>query len=647
MRVSVAREMTLSFVLVVVIMSLISVVLGIRLISIRLLDEAQEKVKNDLNTAREIYSSYVRHVRDTVRITADRFTIKQATASGRIQSEYAKLKRIKEEEGLDILTLTDRAGKVILRVNNPDLSGDSLSDDELIKLAISGRKAVGSTKIAHAAELQRESPALAERAYFKFVETPKARIRAETEETSGMMIGAAAPIFDFKDNLIGTVYGGILISRNYEIVDKIKQTVYQDMKYNGKDVGTATIFQDDIRISTNVFWEDGSRAVGTRVAENVYARVVLGGTPWIDKAFVVNNWYITAYEPIKTIHGRIIGILYVGLLEEKYSDIKRQTIVTVLIVTALGLIASLAVSYLLSKNMSRSVGKLVSASRKMAKGQLDVHVTVKSRDELGELAGAFNFMASALKERDEKLKEFATKKIMESERLALIGQLAAGVAHEVNNPLQGILSYSCLLVENIDPDDPNRELVEKISKQAMRCKNIIRGLLDFSRQTAAEMKYYQVNSLVRESLSLVERQSIFHNIELAKNIDADLPNTILDPSQIQQVLINIIINAAEAMEGQGRLTVATRTDPSKKFIEVEISDTGVGISKENLERIFDPFFTTKDAGHGTGLGLAISFGIVKKHGGTIQVDSELGKGTTFILRLPIVGEAAGEAAKEK
>jgi two-component system NtrC family sensor kinase len=364
--------------------------------------------------------------------------------------------------------------------------------------------------------------------------------------------------------------------------------------------------------------------------------------PWIDRAFVVNNWYITAYEPIRSMNGRIIGILYVGLLEEKYSDIKRQTIFTFLGITVLGVIASLTISYFLSRNMSHSIGKLASASREMAGGKLGVHVDIKSRDELGELALAFNSMASALRDRDERLKEFATKKIMESERLAVIGQLAAGVAHEVNNPLQGVLSYSNLLIENISPKDPNREFAEKIAKQATRCKTIIRGLLDFSRQTAPEMKYYQTNSLVRESLALVEKQSIFHNIEIIKNIDASLPSIILDPSQIQQVFLNIIINAAEAMNGKGKLTVATRADSTKKFIEVEISDTGIGISKENLEKIFDPFFTTKDVGHGTGLGLAISYGIVKKHGGTIQVDSEVGKGTTFIIRLPIVEEAAKE-----
>ncbi len=149
---------------------------------------------------------------------------------------------------------------------------------------------------------------------------------------------------------------------------------------------------------------------------------------------------------------------------------------------------------------------------------------------------------------------------MESERLALIGQLAAGVAHEINNPLQGILSYSELLLENTPPDDPDVEFVRKIGAQAMRCKNIIRGLLDFSRQTSPEMKYSQVNSALLESIALVEKQSLFQNIEIVRHIDKDLPGTTFDASQMQQVFINMIINAAEAMDGKGKLTVTTRTD---------------------------------------------------------------------------------------
>lgn len=647
MKTSIAKELILSYTLIIALTGAVSAAVGTRLISRRVMEETQEKVRNDLNTAREIYSSYLREVRTILHFTADRHTLRAAMASGNIRSELQKLRKIKEEEGLDILTVTDERGTVVLRVNNPDLFGDDQSSDALLQQAGATQAAVAATKIVPGDELAKESRELAEKAYFKLIDTPKARPKTKAEETAGMMIMAAAPMFDFNNRLVGFVYGGILVNRNYAIVDKIKQTVYQGMKYKGKDMGTATIFQDDVRISTNVLTEDGSRAVGTRAAEDVYRQVVERGMPWVDRAFVVNDWYITAYEPIRTIDGRNIGILYVGVLEQKYADIRKETMAVFLGVTFLSLIVSLVISYFLSRNISRAIRKLAAASHEMAAGKLDVQVDIKSRDELGELAQAFNYMASALKERDERLKEYATKKIMESERLALIGQLAAGVAHEINNPLQGILSYSELLLENTPPDDPDGEFVRKIGTQATRCKNIIRGLLDFSRQSAPEMKYSQVNSALLESLALVEKQSLFQNIEIVKNLDRDLPRTTFDGSQMQQVFMNIIINAAEAMDGRGRLTIATRTDPAKKSIEIEIADTGVGIRKENLDKIFDPFFTTKGVGHGTGLGLAVSYGIVKKHGGTIEVQSEVGVGTTFILRLPIIGDADKDARHER
>jgi two-component system NtrC family sensor kinase len=251
-------------------------------------------------------------------------------------------------------------------------------------------------------------------------------------------------------------------------------------------------------------------------------------------------------------------------------------------------------------------------------------------------------MASALKERDERLKEFTRSKIMESERLAIIGQLAAGVAHELNNPLQGIVTYSHLLLETMPNEEWSKGNLEKIVTQANRCRDIVRGLLDFSRQRKPNKTLYDVNKVLRECVSLLENQALFHNIQIKEALDPKLPMTVIDPSQIERVFMNIIINAAEAMDGKGLLALTTRLDPVEHFIDVKFTDTGPGITKENLERIFSPFFTTKDAGHGVGLGLAISYGIVREHKGTILVESEVGKGTTFTVRIPVTEEESLE-----
>lgn len=634
----IVTKLILSFLLIIIITSAVFSVVGVQLIGDRIVSEAQDRVRTDLNSAREIFLSQLNHVNDVVRFTADRFFLKDALLSGKIKQAVDELIKVKERERLDVLTITDKSGKVLFRTSNPKLFSDNQSHDELVRAVLERIEPVASTSIVSADDLRKESPLLGERAYFKFIHTPKARVRKETEETAGMMLKAAVPILDYQNNLIGIIYGGVLLNRNFEIVDKVKQTVFQNVVYEGKDIGTSTIFLDDVRISTNVKNEYGSRAIGTRGAEDVYNQVVKEGKPWIGRAFVVTEWYITAYEPIRNVNNKIIGILYVGILEQKYADIKSRTIVVFLAITLTGALVSMMLSYLISRKISGSVRKLVAASKEVAHGNLDMKVEIRSKDELSELADSFNLMASALKKRDEKLKEFTKKKIMESERLAIIGQLAADVAHEINNPLQGIVTYSHLLLEKMPQGSSTKNSIKKIVIQANRCTEIIRGLLDFSRQRKPQKKPSNVNLILQECVSLVDNQAIFHNINIIKDFTENIPQVVIDPSQMQQVFMNMIINAAEAMGGNGQLTLATRLDAVEGSIEVEFADTGHGITEENLERIFDPFFTTKEVGHGTGLGLAISYGIIKEHKGVISVQSEVGKGTTFVVRLLVTTE---------
>jgi two-component system NtrC family sensor kinase len=638
LRIPIATKLILSFLLIIVITSAVFTIVGIQLISDRIVTEAQEKVGRDLNSAREIYLSKLNHLNDVVHLTADRSYIKDELISGDIGSFAEELVRVKVSEGLDLLTITDPSGNVLLRANNRNLSGDSQYHNELVAAAIDRNVPVAGTMIVPIEDLHLESQLLVEQAHFTFIDTPMARARSETEETSAMMLGAAAPIFDYQNNLIGILYGGILLNRNYEIVDEIKRTVFQDLQYKGQDIGTATIFQDDLRISTNVKNGDGTRAIETRVSEEVYNQVVVNGKPYIGRAYVVNNWYITAYEPIENINHQIIGILYVGILEQKYLDIKQQTVLVFLSIALIGVLVSTVLSYLISRSISGPIKKLVMASKEVASGNLDTKVEITTTDELGKLAYTFNKMALALRERDDKLKEFTRSKIMESERLALIGQLSANVAHELNNPLQGIVTYSHLLLEELPQDDPARDSLEKIVIQANRSRDIIRGLLDFSRQRKPDKTLCDVTNVLKGCVSLLEKQALFHNVQIRSNLDEKLPLTVIDPSQIERVFINMIVNAADAMDGNGKLDLATRFDPIANCIEVEFTDTGHGIAKENLDKIFDPFFTTKDTGHGVGLGLAISFGIIKEHKGTISVESEVGKGTIFIVRLPVTTE---------
>jgi two-component system NtrC family sensor kinase len=457
-----------------------------------------------------------------------------------------------------------------------------------------------------------------------------------------MMLAAAAPIVE-AGRLLGAVYAAVLLNGRAELVDRIKHGVFEDAEYKGRPVGAATLFLHDLRIATNVLNAEGARILGTRAEPDVYREVVVEGRRWVAGTLAGTERYIAAYRPLQDIEGANVGMLGVGLLEAPYLDLKRRSTLLFLAIALTGTVLTVGLSYGLAQWLSVPLRDLVAASHRLAHGDLSARVPTPPVTEIAELAESFNAMADALRARDEKLREFTRRKIMESERLAVIGQLAAGVAHELNNPLQGIVAYSHLLREKQGKLGGNGSdaWVEKIVTQADRCTSIVRGLLDFARPRTPVTKPTEVKALVEGCVALVEDQALFHNIEVVRQFGADVPEVVVDPSLMQQVFMNLIINAAEAMPDGGQLRVTTRVDPAEKMVEVEFSDTGHGIAQADMERIFDPFFTTKAVGHGTGLGLAISFGIVKEHRGTISVESEPGKGTTFSVRLPLRDRAEG------
>jgi signal transduction histidine kinase len=225
--------------------------------------------------------------------------------------------------------------------------------------------------------------------------------------------------------------------------------------------------------------------------------------------------------------------------------------------------------------------------------------------------------------------------LVSSEKMASLGKLAAGIAHEINNPLGGILIYSSLMMEDLPEEDPKRGDLARIVQETGRCKEIVKSLLEFARQTEPKKEPTDINRAINDGLFFLVNQALFHNIRIVKNLDPFLPFVRGNSGQLKQVFMNIIVNAAEAMHGNGTLTITTSPSPDRKTVWIEFADTGEGIPEENFSRIFDPFFTTKDVGKGTGLGLATSYGIVQDHGGTINVRSKIGLGTSFIIELPI------------
>jgi two-component system NtrC family sensor kinase len=296
---------------------------------------------------------------------------------------------------------------------------------------------------------------------------------------------------------------------------------------------------------------------------------------------------------------------------------------------------------------------LISAQGEEIPVELTAAIIYEGDKEVATM-GIFNDLREK-HEQEERIKE-ALLRAAQAEKLASLGQLAAGVAHEINNPLTGILLYGGLLLEDLTKEDPKYHDMESIIEDANHCRNIVKSLLAYSRQASANQEIIDLNELVEQSLSLIRDQSLFINIEIVKELADEIMLVKVDRGQFNQVIINLVINAVDAMERKGSLTLRTYSDRNKKkgvgkkaaagFAYLEVSDTGCGISEYNLPRIFDPFFTTKDLGKGTGLGLSTAYGIVQENGGTIWVKKTGKEGTTFIIELTLYEATDGNECQQ-
>jgi len=337
-----------------------------------------------------------------------------------------------------------------------------------------------------------------------------------------------------------------------------------------------------------------------------------------------------------------------------------------------GIITILAISTIIIsvifRNVNKPVKNLVLATKKIADGQFDYEIPVHEHDEIGELAASFKRMAERLKKADEEIKELirtleekveertkelkvAQLQIIQSEKLASIGKLSATIAHEINNPLNGILTYTKLIEKRLGRDSLSQDEIQKIKsylatmiRETERCSTIVRNLLDFARQREPALKFdVNVNTLIDDSLNFISNQISLQEIEVIRQY-SELPPITADPQQLRQVFLNILVNACEAMPKGGKIIVRTSYLKDEEKVHVEIEDTGMGIDKEVLDKIFDPFFTTKEKG--TGLGLSVVYGIVNAHKGDLKIESKKGEGTKVIIKLPLRLER-GEEKTEK
>lgn len=365
----------------------------------------------------------------------------------------------------------------------------------------------------------------------------------------------------------------------------------------------------------------------------------------------------------------VLGVLTITYSLNEIEKAVRSNATTVgALSLAFAVVGSLSVALLIHGLVYRPLRDLQTGAERLAKGNLDQEIPVRSQDEFGQLATSFNTMTTALRSSQGELREWGrtleqkvekrTKELrvaeaeaVRGEKLASVGLLAAGVAHELNNPLTGILTFSHLVRKKLPDTSIEAQDLDLVIKETKRCAAIIRRLLDFSRDKAPQKQYADLNRIIEETARLVEWPAQMSDIEIHMDLGQDLPQIWVDADLIKQVIMNILVNAQQAIEAKGSITVRSRRchdtrsrepgTPPVPMVELAIIDTGCGIPAKDLRRIFDPFFTSKEVGKGTGLGLSVSHGIVRAHGGAIEVESTVGEGSTFRVYLP-VDPAPGE-----
>jgi two-component system NtrC family sensor kinase len=439
------------------------------------------------------------------------------------------------------------------------------------------------------------------------------------EGSAGLGIVGAAPIRE-EDRIIGAVIIFHLFNNDFTLVDAIKDSAKID---------TVTIFFGDLRVSTNVMTERGERAVGTRVSEDVNEVVLQNGLEYVGTAFVVNENYITRYEPLYNHQEQIIGILYVGARQAVFLDFLSTFRQQILLVAGITILLTFLIATPVSRLITRplkDLRTLSKTSQQVGEGNFEARVASTAGGEVGLLAASFNDMLDRLQETQ--------KQLVQSEKLASLGQLAAGVAHELNNPLATVLLFTEVLLRKESLDDQSRTDINTIVRETERCKTIVASLLDFARQHQVDAAEINLNQLIRGVISLEENHHRYDRVNIKAHFAPSLPWIQADETQLQAVISNLMSNAADAMPEGGRLILRTRRGEGDQVV-IEVEDEGEGITPENQARLFTPFFTTKPLGKGTGLGLSIVYGIIKMHRGQISVRSELGKGAMFIIQLPI------------
>ncbi len=605
-------KISMSFLLVIALFSASTLVMGYYIVNKYVVGEVQKKVNGDLKTARAAYDSQLNDMKLVFALA----------------TPETDLDRIRDTAQLDYLFLVpaDRIAGV---------------KSVLAERAYENARTLGGNRLIAKDELDRMGWGFQERALIEIKNTPKARPRQEKVLETAMAIEVAKPFINDEGEVTAVIYGGKIINKNFQLIDSIADSVFENKLYDEKPVGTVTVFLDDVRVATNVLDDKGHRAIGTRVSQIVYDRVIAKGEKWLDRAFVVTDWYRTAYEPIKNVDGKTIGILYVGILEKPFVDLQRNIFIGFLgIIAATGVLA-IFLSYFLTSMITRPMVKLLQATAKFSEGDLDYRIDRRNPiQEFDLLVDSFNLMAEKISDRE---KSIAASKeqveVLNKRYLDLVGF----VSHELKGILSSIVLNIYLLQNKLlgEINEKQEKTLRSVARNLDYLTNTVKNFLNLSRIEKGELALNKTELLLREhvidvAVESFAQQAADKGVEVINEVAPGI-KFMGDSGLLQIVANNLLSNAIKYGVPGGKIKLTSQI--KKNMVQVEFYNDGKPIADIDLDKLFRKFsrlvYTGMEKVKGTGVGLFITKEILEQHGGTIwAVPRE--SGNSFIFQLEIM-----------
>jgi signal transduction histidine kinase len=625
------------------------------------------KVRSDLAVARGYFEQVLAEVGSGTNAVGSSHALYQPLLRRDLPAIQALLARESRRLGFDFINLYELNGRLITAdwlpaAQPPGEMRAPAAGAAAIQSGISSDQA-SLTRLG-AAEVLALAPHLAPRIHIPLIDTRGAAPTTRTVEDRALVMLATTPVRSADGSIVALLRGGVLLNQNLPFIDHINRIVYPDGSLPFGSHGTATLFMDDVRITTNVRLFQNQRAIGTRVSQTVRDAVLGEGETWLDRAFVVNDWYVSAYEPLLDGAGERVGMLYVGYLEQPFRYVKYGMLALIVGIFMVVMVLAALFSLRWARSIFHPLEQMNQTMRRVEDGDAGARVgPVAARDEIGALANHLDELLDVIADKTQALQRWAEEldakviertheleqsnaslqqaqqQLVKSEKLAAIGQLTASVAHEINNPIAVIQGNLDLMRETLgEQAAPVKAELQLLDQQVERMRLIVTQLLQYARPTeyAGYVDAVDVNQVLENSLVLVSHLLARTHIEVERDLVA-AARAGINRQELQQVVINLLINAIQAMPEGGRLRLRTRdrkdiAGDGKAGVLLEISDSGPGLSERVKERLFRPFFTTKNDGNG--LGLWISVGLVERYGGSIEGRNrrELGEdadGATF------------------